>query len=194
MGPVRVLSGQGPAPPRFQVGATIGYFIVGGQDLGAIEDALGLEAYWGYRPFPKVSLNLGGHFSKHGDLSIWTWDVFGVYVEPRLHLGGSLPLGRPYLGFRGWWLHRNQDTDSGSLSSSGFAGSGILGTLLNLSKSVKLEIAASATRVSFAGFFYEGLQSRPPLAPGESPPEVVVPRDVGSAFAIHVGVLFPLPF
>jgi hypothetical protein len=94
VGTVQVLSGQGAATPaRFLVGASIGYFIVGGQDLSAVEDAFGLEAYLGYRPSSRVSLNLGGHFSRHGDLSIWPWDVFGAFVEPRLHLRGFLPFG-----------------------------------------------------------------------------------------------------
>ncbi len=157
------------------VGASGGLYIVGGDDFSGTDDALGVDAYIGYRALRRLDVNLGIHYSNHGiplpdrDLSI-----LAVYAEPRLlfPLSGSSVVFA--LGIRAGWVRRESTSGTSSLDSTGYGVGAVAAVQYGVARSLNLEAVASFNLLSFA-----------PILGNE--------RDTGSVIGLQVGLSVPLP-
>jgi len=158
--------------PVITIGAGIGYFVVGGDDFNATDDAAGVDGYLGWYPTEILHLRGGYHYGRHATASPFDLILHAVYLEPRIRIGRFGPAGTPvewFLGGRVGWVERKFS----SFTTSGYAVGGIAGILIGTDWSVQFEPTLSMSYLSFSPYFSDQ------------------DRDHGSAFGFQLGITVP---
>jgi hypothetical protein len=172
---------------RGVLGASAGYFLIGGQDFSGTDNALGVEVWGAYRVAPPLEVGLGIHYSSHGiGLPDRSLGILGVYAEPRVYFGAPGIRQRTFLGARIAWLRRDASNASLAASSGGYGFGAITGVTRAFGRT-RIELAISATYLSFATIFDPG-PIRVPTGFATPP----TPRDTGNAIGIHLAFVLPV--
>lgn len=137
--------------------AGTGYFAFTGDDVQALDAALGLEGRIWYAPSSKVSFGIGVT-RLSSDVDGFTEDIATTFVfaEPRLNFvqpGGNV---KPFLGARLGYARQTVEVEGTDASTSGFSFGPIGGLGIQLGSSVSLEIAGSYTFLRFGDVSVEG--------------------------------------
>ena len=164
-----------PRTRGLTIGASGGFFIVGGEDFSATDDALGVNAYIGYRALKRFDVNLGVHYSSHG-LGFGSRDlaILAIYAEPRVLFPIPESPATFSLGLRAGWARRDASTETSTFESTGYGVGGVAAIQIGVARSLNVEALLSVNLLSFAPIF------------GSE-------RDSGSVIGVQLGLSVPLP-
>ena len=151
-------------------GAGGGWFSVGGDDFGDIDDGLGFGGYLGVHLTGPLNLLAGVHYSSHEATPAYDLTVLGLYLEPRFLFDQGERLVGWFIGGRLAWVQREVYT----FSSAGYALGGILGMVIGTGWPVRIEPAITATALSFSPYSGSG------------------DRATGSSISLQIGISIPL--
>lgn len=171
--------GRSSRPDHLGIGANVGWYSIGGEDLEGTNDGPGIEIYAGGGTGNRLGfdLNVGFHFSRH-DLDIRSWhvDVYGVYLEPRFVYGRYSGRLSPFVGARLAWIGRYAESKGGAAyDSDGYAVGALGGLVMSVVGRLTVEASISATRLSFAPIFGGGSSG----------------NDLGTSVGFQLGVAIP---
>jgi hypothetical protein len=156
--------------PSVIAGAGGGWFSVGGDDFGDIDDAPGLGGYVGVHLTGSLNLLGGVHYSSHEATPAYDLTVLGIYLEPRFLFDQGDRLLGWFIGGRLAWVQREVYT----LSSDGYALGGIVGMVIGTDWPVRIEPALTATALSFSSFSGSG------------------DRATGTSMSLQIGLSIPI--
>lgn len=129
-----LLASARPAGAQVAFGVGGLYVSLSGTDFRAVNGGIGGDAQVRFRLAPTpISLGIGGQYTTHSvDNVSPNFNVWGVFLEPRLGLlpGGS-PV-RPYVAARGAFLHQSSSQGGPSATADGFMVGGGGGVVLGL--------------------------------------------------------------
>jgi hypothetical protein len=123
-------------PASGQVSFDVGglYVSLSGTDFNGVNAGIGVDGQVRFRLLPSaITLGIGGQYTTHAvDGVDPNFNVWGVFVEPRLGLpAGASPI-KPYLAARGAYLHQSITQGANSASADGFLIAGGGGLLVGL--------------------------------------------------------------
>lgn len=113
----------------FDVGGL--YVSLSGTDFNSVNAGMGVDGQVRFRLAPSpITLGIGGQYTTHSvDGFDPNFNVWGVFVEPRLAFASGASPIKPYLAARGAYLHQSSPQGTGSVTADGFligGGGGIL--------------------------------------------------------------------